>query len=216
MKRRREVPDRHGRRTNRRHPETLFEQGIARSDGGRFIADQDRLDRRARRQRRQAQVCEARPETRRVLEHAARDARVRRASRAAIRAWRRQPPAAAPSCRCRCGPAAAGSRPAPRSPRRTRRTCRQPCRACTSGSARRRAPSPASSTAPAPVAPSTPNPCASSTSSCAADSRQAAAMSRSGAMSPSMLNTPSVITSVRAVAPIAGQLRPQRCTSPCA
>ncbi len=63
--------DGHGRRADRRHPETLFEQCVARRDGGRFSADQHRLDRRARRQRPQPQVRKPRTKSCGMLEHAA-------------------------------------------------------------------------------------------------------------------------------------------------
>ena len=60
-----------------------------------------------------------------------------------------------------------------------------------------------SSQTPAPRAPSTPTPCASSTISRAPCSRQSATMSWSGAMSPSIENTPSTTTSTPPPSPSA-------------
>ena len=60
-----------------------------------------------------------------------------------------------------------------------------------------------SSQTPAPRAPSTPTPCASSTISRAPCSRQSATMSGSGAMSPSIENTPSTTTSTPPPSPSA-------------
>ena len=75
-----------------------------------------------------------------------------------------------------------------------------PCPAAPAAAALRPAPRLATATLPRPSGPSTPMPCASSTYSSASWLRATSARSRSGAMSPSMLKTPSVASMRGAVA----------------
>jgi hypothetical protein len=196
--RRREVPaGTVGGRIAGTHRPCARSASLAATAGG--TAQHDRLDRRGGIEQPQSQAA-ARGGNARRARAAGPAATARPASRAARPGSRQRPPAAAQSYRDRCAPSAAGSRRVRASRRRTRRTCRTPCRACTSGSARRRASSPAASSEPGRCRrarrvrgrrPRTATP----------RGRGRRRSCRSGATSPSMLNTPSVTTIVRPALP---------------